>query len=131
MPVSAGRIERVFARFGAELAGDIGQVNFAAECLMRARNGVHLVLPGKMGPITVFYMPGEMTDGVLPIDSARFAGEIVPTRWGSIAVVGENGELLEGIGDRLAAAVRWPSAQVADSGLVTGGLLSDLRVAQQ
>ena len=131
LPVSAGRIERVFARFGAELAGDIGQVNFAAECLMRARNGVHLVLPGKRGPITVFYMPGEMTDRVLAVNSSRFAGEIVPTRWGSIAVVGENGESLEGIGDRLAAAVRWPSAQVADSGLVTGGLLSDLRIAQK
>lgn len=138
LPVSAGRIERVFARFGAELAGDIGQVNFAAECLMRARNGVHLVLPGKMGPITVFFMPGEMTDAPMPVGSARFAGEIVPTRWGSIAVVGESGEPLDGFGDRLAAAVRWPAGQAqaqaaasVDSGLVAGRLFDHLRIAQQ
>lgn len=128
LPVSDGRINYVFGRFGAELAGNIGQVNFAAECLMRNRNGVHLVLPGKMGAITVFFMPGEMTDEVLPVRSARFEGEIVPTRWGSIAVVGESGEHVTGIAERLAAAVRWPSGEVAESGFGTGRLV-DRRVA--
>ena len=72
---------------------------------MRKRNGVHLVMPGKMGPITVFFMPGEMAD-------AEHAGKLdtlqrpdLPTSWGSIAVVGESGESLDGLGERLAAAV--------------------------
>ena len=34
---------------------------------MRKRNGVHLVMPGKMGPITVFFMPGEMTEAEMPV----------------------------------------------------------------
>ncbi|MCP5300770.1 MAG: DUF3379 family protein [Chromatiaceae bacterium] len=107
-PIPRARVKFVFERFGAELAGDIGPVNFAAECLMRHKTGVHLVMPGKMGPVTAFFMPGEMTDGVLPVRSERFDGRIVPTSWGSIAVVGENGEPLDGIGERLASAVRWP-----------------------
>lgn len=112
-PVSSGRLQWVFKRFGAELVQDIGPVNFAAECLMRNRTGVHLVLPGTIGPVTVFFMPDEMTDATLPVDSARFHGRILPTRWGSIAVVGEPGEALDGIGERLADAVRWPHAAVA------------------
>lgn len=123
LPVSAGRVKWVFRRFGAELAADIGPIHFAAECLMRERNGVHLVMPGKMGPITVFFMPGEMTDRVLSVDSARFDGEIVPTRWGSIAVVGESGEALDGMGRQLASAVRWPTRELAGSGTAAGRLV--------
>jgi len=109
-PIAQSRVKYVFARFGAELSGDIGQVNFAAECLMRKRNGVHLVLPGRQGPITAFFMPGERPEKPLPVKSARFQGHIVPTVWGSIAVVGEHGEPLQELGEKLAAAVLWPAA---------------------
>lgn len=124
-PVSAARVKWVFKRFGAELAADIGPVHFAAECLMRHRNGVHLVIPGKMGPITVFYMPGEPAASVMPVRSARFEGEIVPTGWGSIAVVGERGEPLQGLGERLAGMVSWPVDASTVSGL-TGRSLARL-----
>lgn len=116
-PVSAGRLHRVFERFGARLVSDVGRVNFAAECLMRHRNGVHLVMPGRVGPITVFFMPGEMTDEPLPVRSERFAGKVVPTSWGSVAVVGERGENLGdlgNLGERLAAAVDWPAQTSPD-----------------
>lgn len=130
-PVPVARVEAVFARFGAELAADIGPVNFAAECLMRHRNGVHLVLPGQRGPVTVFFMPGEMTQDELAVSSARFAGRILPTRWGSIAVVGEDGEQLDGLGERLAGAVRWPRSPTQESGVAGAGVLDGFRLAQQ
>jgi hypothetical protein len=129
--VSSGRLNRVFERFGAELAGNIGTVNFAAECLMRNRTGVHLVMPGQMGPITVFFMPGEMTESSMPVSSTRFSGKILPTAWGSIAVVGENGEPLDGLGERLAAAVNWPKQDLAESGLLDRGFVTGARIAQQ
>lgn len=130
-PVSDKRLHRVFERFGASLVADIGQVNFAAECLMRDRTGVHLVMPGAMGPITVFFMPGEMTDAAMPVQSSRFQGTIVPTRWGSIAVVGEAGESLAGLGERLAEAVVWPQGEVAQSHSFSRRLLLVARFAQQ
>ena len=107
-PVSKQRVKLVFARFGARLNQDVGQINFAAECLMRNRNGVHLVLPGKNGPITAFFMPGEMVEQSMPVQSARFEGHITPAAWGSVAVVGERGEDLAGLGETLASAVSWP-----------------------
>lgn len=130
-PVAAGRVGRVFARFNAELAGDIGPVHFAAECLMRERNGIHLVLPGKKGAITVFLMPGEMTDSVLPIRSARFHGRILPTPWGSVAVIGESGEELDGIGERVASATRWKDGPVIGSAISRVGLVEPVGAAQQ
>jgi len=129
--VSSRRLNLVFERFGAELAGDIGAVNFAAECLMRHRTGVHLVMPGKMGPITVFFMPGEMAESSMPVSSTRFSGKILPTAWGSIAVIGENGEPLDGLGERLAAAVNWPKQDLAESGLLGRGIVTAARIAQQ
>ena len=131
-PIPTTRVNGVFERFGAELAADIGPVHFAAECLMRQRNGVHLVMPGRMGPVTVFFMPGEMADTTMPVASARFNGEIVPTHWGSIAVVGEAGESVDGLGERLAAAVRWPDpVQAGVSVPVVGELLAAGLVTQQ
>jgi hypothetical protein len=120
-PVSGGRLKYVFKRFGADLVADIGQVNFAAECLMRTRNGVHLVIPGERGPVTVFFMPDEHLDAPVAVDSERFDGTILPTPWGSLALVGENGEQLDGLGDRLLAAVAWPAPAPRLSGIVDRG----------
>jgi len=118
-PVTASRAKFVFARFGAELTGDIGPINFAAECFMRQRNGVHLVIPGERGPITAFYMPGEHTRQTIPVESNRFQGWISPMPWGSVAVVGEPGEELRGLAERLGAAVRWPASQPSGIGAAT------------
>jgi len=108
-PTAPTRIAHVFERFGAKITGDLGQVNFAAECLMRKSNGVHLVLPGKQGPITIFYMPNEIASRFSKIDSDRFHGEIVPTVWGSVAAIGEQGENLDGIAQHMADNVIWPT----------------------
>lgn len=114
-PVGPYKVERVFARFGAALTGPIGPISFAAECKMRHKTGVHLVIPGEMGAITILFMPGEMTEQQQTIATARFEGEILPTRWGSIAIVGEHGEHLEALVSQLQHKVKWP-AQIATPG---------------
>ena len=130
-PVSTGRVSYVFDRFGAELTDDIGPVHFAAECLMRERNGIHLVIPGTKGAITVFLMPGEMIDEAMPVRSARFEGQIIPTPWGSIAVVGESGERVAGIGARLASLVRWSQKALAGSAPAARRLVNHVVPAAQ
>lgn len=116
-PASPQRVHEVFARFGAELAGNIGQINFAAECLMRNRTGIHLVLKGEHGPVTVFLMPGEKPAQMVPVETDRFEGEILPTSWGSIAVVGERGEAIEPLAIKVASNVRWGSQPAGLAGL--------------
>ncbi len=113
-PVGPYKVEQVFSRFGARLTRAIGPVSFAAECKMRHKTGVHLVIPGEMGAITVLFMPGEMTDGPQAIATARFEGEILPTRWGSIAIVGEHGEHLDALAGRLQQSVDWPAGDYGE-----------------
>lgn len=111
-PVPNGQVKFVFQRFGANLKEEMGTVNFAAECLMRKRNGIHLVLPGKKAPITVFYMPGEHVAKDAPVTAGKYQGEIVATKWGSVAVLGEAGEPLQGLAKELAGKVNWPGHQL-------------------
>ena len=112
------------------LEGELARTIRAIDKVQLAR--VHLVLPGQVGPVTVFFMPGEMADATVPVDSTRFQGEIVPTAWGSIAVVGETGEALEGLGERLVTAVRWPAPQaLSDSAALGRTVAVDSRVGQE
>ncbi|BAN70157.1 DUF3379 family protein [endosymbiont of unidentified scaly snail isolate Monju] len=103
------RVQEVFSRFGATLNERIGEVVFVAECLMRNRTGIHLILKGQQGPVTVFLMPEERPGRVLPVRNARFDGEILPTDWGAVAVVGEPGERIAPLALRVTRAVRWGS----------------------
>lgn len=112
-PVKASNVKYLFNRFGADVTGDLGIINFAAECLMRQHTGVHLILPGKEGPITVFFMPGESAESEVTVNSERFQGEILPTSWGSVAVVGEQGENIDGIAEKMLAATHWPDKVAA------------------
>ena len=105
--VKSAQLSQLFGRFGGVVTGDIGPINFAAECLMRKKNGVHLVVPGKFGPITVFFMPHERATESTRLSDASFAGQIIPTRWGSLAVIGLKNEPLEGIADQMMRAVSW------------------------
>ncbi len=123
-PAPEGDLKQVFARFGASVStGDIGRVNFAGICAMRAGNGVHLVLRGQQGPVTVFFMPGERSPGMLRLQSERFAGLIEPTDWGSIEVVGEQGEQLLPVLERVRHAVRWPSDRLSGLSSLDAGPL--------
>jgi hypothetical protein len=113
-PADSEDLHAVFERFGAKVSEQVlGQVNFAGICMMRRNRGVHLVMRGEQGPVTVFFMPGEHTERVLPVESERFAGVIEPTEWGSIAVVGERGEPLEPVLQRVRQAVSWPAARIS------------------
>jgi hypothetical protein len=113
-PADAGDLHGVFERFGAKISEQsLGKVNFAGICMMRRNRGVHLVLRGEMGPVTVFFMPGERATKPMKLDSERFAGVIEPTTWGSIAVVGEQGEELMPVLHRVRQAVSWPAERIS------------------
>ncbi len=105
--VQRARLGQLFAHFGARLRGDIGYVSYATRCHIRRHAGVHLVLPGQEGPVTVLFMPDEHRSGPEHIRSERFTGMIVPTDYGSMAVLGEKGELLSEAIEKVRRSVVW------------------------
>jgi hypothetical protein len=106
--VPAAEFDELLRRAGGRLDAPVGDVTYAALCPFRGRTVAHFVVRGENGPVTVLLLPHVEVDGPTPIDEEGYSGTLVPMQeGGSIAVVGEPGEPLELIRDRVAAAVRW------------------------
>ena len=99
----------MLSSFGATLQEDLGAVRFMSRCRIRKTDGMHLVLNGVRGPITVLLMPEEQMLQVEAVDGTRFHGLVVPAGRGSMAVVGEKAEPLGNLVEKLDRAVVWES----------------------
>ncbi len=99
--VSNARLTNIMTAINTETTNNIGQLNSASKCQIRKNSGAHLILNGENGPVTVLVMPGEHIDKDLQITSSRFKGTIYPTPYGSIAVVGEKGEQISPIAEKM------------------------------
>lgn len=115
--VSRNTLQYLFNRFGAQLSGELGEVYFAAECMMSKDTGIHLVLQGENGPVTMLMMPGENLSADVAIASTDWRGRVTPTPWGSVAVVGRAGEPTDQWTRRLLDSIRWPADGLGQSGL--------------
>ena len=87
----------------------LGLLSYAQSCLVRGEWIPHLVVQGERGPIMLLLLPHERVTEPVPLELPEegFSGVIVPLGEGSVAVMGEEGEPLELIRERLAAAVEW------------------------
>ncbi len=88
--VPPDRVAAVLAQAGMALRGDLGLIRFAALC--PGRPGVHLVLAGRHGPVTVMIMPTTPVFARRVVAHGGLSGVIVPNGAGSLAVVGLPGE---------------------------------------
>ncbi len=107
--VTPERLAALLEDLGGALREPLHGVNFAGKCQMRKYPGAHLVLAGERGPVTVLIMPGERIAAARRFHSERFVGELVPTRYGSFAVVGEKGEDTDAIAGQIARDIVWRS----------------------
>ncbi len=100
-------LELLLSQFGATIDGNIGRINFVSRCNIRRHSGVHMVIPGEEGPITVLIMPREFLMQRKQVRSPRFSGVIVPTEYGSMAVVGEQLEPVERVVKQMQQSIVW------------------------
>jgi hypothetical protein len=105
--VGMARLRPLFARFGARLKGDLGRVNYAAACSVWPYDGIHMVLSGQKGAVTVLYMNGRRIKDSAHFKDAHFKGILFPVPGGRIAVVGERGEALGKVVHMLREKLRW------------------------
>jgi hypothetical protein len=59
LEVKEDYVRSLFEQFGGELMGSLGLVTYSGKCAARKGDGIHLVLRGERGPVTVIVMPGE------------------------------------------------------------------------
>lgn len=107
--VDNARLHRLFTDLGGELSSGLGlgRVRHAGRCHMGKGEGLHLVLQGERGPVTLLLMPEQPIDGALPVQAGELQGIILPMQQGSVAVVGNSDEPVLRIGEQVRNAVRW------------------------
>lgn len=106
-PVSDRRLTRVVPASIANMNHDAGLITYAQTCVINGRNIPHLVLQGKLGPVTILLMPDEMIDAAVEIDGQSINGVILPVGSGSIAIIGNDDEDLSNIQDNVVNSVTW------------------------
>ena len=96
--VPQDEVSTLFSYYGVELAGNVGEVTFAAPCAMYKGAGVHLVMRSEEGPpITVMYMPEVNIKDRVKVEFEGFDGVVMPLARGVLAVVGYEGQALDGV----------------------------------
>lgn len=105
--VAWSSLRELFEALGADLRARLGPVRFAGRCVIGDREGIHLVMAGKRGAVTALFIPGRQPAERSEVRGRGLQGAVLPTGFGSLAVVGEPGEPLEPVALRLLAAVRW------------------------
>lgn len=105
--VSRAKLLSVLKSVGAELKGDLANVQHASLCPLSEHGGAHLVFDGRKGPVIVLLLPKEFVAAPTAIQREKMAGLVLPTTNGSMALVSEHGESLQEIAQRMRGAVTW------------------------
>jgi hypothetical protein len=108
MPVPRGDIEAMFGQFGARLVADLDGVTFANGCVMEnGVKGAHLVVDTPQGKVTVLVIPHRSIESARTLRFADYEGRLAPYGKGTLAVVGNDGSVLEPVEQRFRKAVHW------------------------
>ena len=107
--VSPASLEEVVSGSADVDANLLGLVSYARSCFVRDRWVPHLVVQGQEGPVMLLLLPHEQIAEPLPLDMPQegLRGVILPVGDGSIAVLGEDGESMDPLADRINSAVEW------------------------
>jgi len=105
--VPDGQLKILLRDLKAELVDDLGDVRYANLCPIHHRMGLHLVIVGRLGLVSLLFMPGEYIAAGMQFDSQGLHGVIVPNSAGSLAILGQPGERVQEIAVQLNPRVRW------------------------
>ena len=102
--VSRSRLERFVSQFEVPDLSVLPAITYVEKCWMRTGYGLHLIVQGQKGPVTLLFMPNESVEQSQPIQSADFIGKLYSLGQGSFALVGIPGEPLEMLAEKLRMA---------------------------
>lgn len=105
--VSERTLAKVVSSGGAEIDSGVGLVTYARSCTINGRSVPHLVIQGKLGPITLLLLPDEKVERAVPVEGVGINGVILPVGNGSIAIIGERDENLSEIEQHVIDSVTW------------------------
>lgn len=107
-PVKQAILKTTLREFGIQLIdAGLGEVRYVTLCPVGDTYGLHLVVQGRLGPVTLLFLPTKPVNTRISFEQGRFAGHIDPAAAGLVAVVGEKGEALDPIDRAIKQSIRW------------------------
>ncbi len=106
-PVDSAMLDTALKEEHLSLEEHIDNLKYAGACAIRNGKGIHMVVQGKAGPVTILLMPEESVAKRQTISDPRFIGIISPAPRGSLAVIGEKQEPIEKIENQIKREVQW------------------------
>lgn len=105
--VSDERLARVIPATVASMDHSAGLITYAQSCIINGHQVPHLVIQGERGPVTILLLPEEKISAAQTFFGESVNGIILPVGDGSIAIIGDEGESLERIEERVKNSVTW------------------------
>lgn len=93
--------------FGAKLQHPMAKVSHVELCDIGDTKGIHLVMKGEKGPVTLLLLPTIKSKSTHSFAEGRWVGYTEPLGQGTIAIVGEPGEALDKIDASVRDAISW------------------------
>ncbi len=100
----------VLKQLGGEIIGGLADVSFAGICDLDQRRIAHLVVHGEQGgAVSLLFLPDIYLSSQVRVRSSRFSGVILPTDFGSLAVIGEAaaGSSVDQLARRVRGTIVW------------------------
>ena len=101
------RLEGMFHEIGAHLAAPLQRVTYCEMTRIGHRPCAVLVTRGQAGPVATLLIKDAHVPARMAIHTPHFDGVILPAPQGCIAVLGQPGEDLEVVENRVMKAISW------------------------
>ncbi|WP_421238448.1 DUF3379 domain-containing protein [Aeromonas enteropelogenes] len=107
--VNLQNINAKMEKYGATLSGMDGlKVTYVNHCSFYQGPALHMVIQGKMGPVTLFLVPKHVPLTLQPnFEDGTLKGEIVPLRGANMVLIGDMQEPLAPVADTLESRLHW------------------------
>lgn len=105
--VPPAELEQVLRQAGVRLKSGTQRVSIARTCPFRHTTIPHLVVQTAEGPVTVLVLPHESVKSEQSFNEEGYAGTIVPSGHGAIAIVAGNEATLHEAATEVMGAIEW------------------------
>lgn len=86
-------INTVLATMGGKLSDPIGNVSYLSRCIVGKNLGLHMVIQGQSGLVTVLLLPSESIAGKTHFSDDNFMGIMLPSQKGVVVIVSEKKDI--------------------------------------
>ncbi|MCW8331921.1 DUF3379 domain-containing protein [Photobacterium sp. SDRW27] len=104
--VSLQQVNAKLTPFGSELSDLPGHVYYVNHCGFGDKNALHMVMATDSGKVTVFVVP-EQSQSMSPFSDNSLQGVVMPIQNASLIVVGDKGQDVTPVANRLKSNLNW------------------------